>query len=141
MTLHGHHWADPSGGLLSGTAHKETTTLTPLTQHQPENRKNLCSRNPLRHTPGLPCKQVAFSHFGAFLSSTEIHTQLMACPAWAQPRMEPLAEPRAILQSCNPAALSPNQIRAVTQRANLHPASCISTILSISWTIRLPEMS
>lgn len=52
VTAQRHHRADPSGGLLAGTAHKETTTLTALKQHQPGNRKNLHSRNPLRHTPG-----------------------------------------------------------------------------------------
>lgn len=70
MTLKRHHWADPSGGLLSGTAHKETTTLTPLKQHQPENRKNLCRRNPLRHTPGnrwgYPVNRLHFPILGHF---------------------------------------------------------------------------
>lgn len=42
----------PLWGLLSGTAHKETTTLTPLKQHQPENRRRLLSGNSLRHTLG-----------------------------------------------------------------------------------------
>lgn len=50
-----HHWADPSVRLLSGTAHKETTTLMPLKPQQPENSENLHRRKTLRHNPGNRC--------------------------------------------------------------------------------------
>lgn len=48
----------------------QTGTITPPTKMYP------------RVQMRLPCLQVAFSHFRAFLNSTEMHTQLMTmCPA------------------------------------------------------------